>query len=348
MLSLNACNNEGKDSGTVLSEKGIASLFPGDKGMEEHPSVLFTENFESGTLIDLEERWGYISNKENQVIFFSRDTTPESMGSRSLQMTATRGQNYGGELYKTFDRGHDKVYLRFYTKFSRDHGNYHHFVALRGFANPLTYPSGGAGQRAENYFSVTIEPGTTNINSYPNVRHAPPGIWQFYAYWPEMRSWQSPEGVPDGDRPNPYYGNTFQPQESVTVPRDDWVCIEIMLKLNTSPEMSDGEMALWIDGEQVVHFAPGMPVGVWDADRFLNNPDHPDSKPFEGFRWRHDMDVSINVLRLQHYISDSSFEQSETYLVNHPDYPVNLEEATVWFDDIVMATEYIGPIQSDK
>jgi len=121
-----------------------------------------------------------------------------------------------------------------------------------------------------------------------------------------------------------------------------------MLKLNSSPETQDGEMALWIDGEQIVHFAPETPEGVWVADRFLNDPDHPDSKPFEGFRWRYDMDVMINVLRLQHYISDSSFNQSEAYANEHPDYLINLEQATVWFDDIVMATEYIGPIYTEN
>lgn len=170
-------------------------MFPGDQAIESHPSVVFTENFESGDLDDLEAKWGYISNKDNQVIFFSDDTPHHSSGTQSLQMTATRNQNYGGELYKTFERGWDKIHLRFYTKFAQDHGNYHHFVALRGFADPLPYPTGGAGQRAENHFSVTIEPGTTNINTYPpNARYAPPGIWQFYAYWPEMRSWQSSEG----------------------------------------------------------------------------------------------------------------------------------------------------------
>src|SRR5690625_2909946 len=129
-----------QSSDTHSPEQDIAGMFPGDQAIESHPSVVFTENFESGDLDDLEAKWGYISNKDNQVIFFSDDTPHHSSGTQSLQMTATRNQNYGGELYKTFERGWDKIHLRFYTKFAQDHGNYHHFVALRGFADPLPTP----------------------------------------------------------------------------------------------------------------------------------------------------------------------------------------------------------------
>ncbi len=29
----------------------------------------------------------------------------------------------------------------------------------------------------------------------------------------QKQSWQPPEGVPDGQQPNPYYGNNFSPVE---------------------------------------------------------------------------------------------------------------------------------------
>jgi len=326
-------------SGTV--QKGIAWDYPGDKGIASHPAVVFADDFESGTLGDLEAKWGHLSNREGKVLSFSKDVPEESPGTTSLQMTATDGENAGGELYKVFDAGWDKIYLRFYTKFAEDHGLYHHFVALRGFADPLPYPTGGAGLRPENHFSVTIEP-TFSRESHP--QH-PLGIWKFYSYWPEMDSWQTPEGKPDG-RPNPYYGNNFQPQEDAVVPRGAWMSVEIMLKLNSDPQKKDGEIALWIDGKPLAHFAPGHPSGYMRSGRFIYSDDHPEAAAFEGFRWRKDMDVKINVLRLQHYVSDRAFGRSAEFAKAHPEIPVNTKQAMVWFDHVVMATEYIGPIRN--
>jgi hypothetical protein len=328
----------------ITDDRGIAILFPGDDGIETHPGVVFADNFETGSMDDLRARWGHMSNSDGKVMSFSDDVPGGTAGKRSLQMTATRGENAGGELYKTFYPGWDTIYLRFYTKFAIDHGAHHHFVALRGFKDPAPAPSGGAGQLAENHFSVTIEPSRSETNKAGGTQFAPPGVWQFYAYWPEMRSWQTLEGEPDG-RPNPYYGNPFQPLIPEIIPRGEWICIEFMLKMNSSATRKNGELALWIDGKPVVHFARGIPRGYWIRDRFRYDPFHANSTPFEGFRWRHDMDVRVNVLRLQHYVSGSSFDSTQDYSDNNPDYLINTEQATVWFDNVVMATEYIGTIR---
>ena len=32
------------------------------------------------------------------------------------------------------------------------------------------------------------------------------------------------------------------------------------------------------------------------------------------------------------------------YKAAHPDYPINTQTATAWFDHIVLSTEYIGPL----
>ena len=38
------------------------------------------------------------------------------------------------------------------------------------------------------------------------------------------------------------------------------------------------------------------------------------------------MDLKVNVLRLQHYISGTSFNRSQTWLENNPGFPVNTEK----------------------
>jgi hypothetical protein len=132
-----------------------------------------------------------------------------------------------------------------------------------------------------------------------------------------------------------------------------------MVRLNTSPEEKNGEMAFWIDGEPVVHFAPGIPRGYWMSSdrypgdpeipnaRYRNDPGHPDASPFEGFRWRHDMEVKINILRLQHYMSEGTFRNSAAFAENNPGHLIDTKQTTVLFDNVVMAREYIGPIRKN-
>ncbi|MCC5830332.1 MAG: hypothetical protein JJU36_12880 [Phycisphaeraceae bacterium] len=323
--------------------KGLAAAFPGDRGIEAHESVVFVERFEEGDPQAIARRWGFARHLDQMAL--DDDVPTGSDGGRSIRMTATP-QREGVELYRTFEDGWDTIFLRFNVKFAEDYGLNHHFVALRGFRQPTRVPMGGAGRLAENHFSVTLEPTVTSRNRFPDVRHyRPPGIWQFYAYWPEMRSWQTPEGRPDG-RPNPYYGNAFLPEDpGFTVPRDRWITVEIMLKLNTEPEKRDGELALWVDGELAVDFAPGTPRGFFMRDHFRNDPEHDRAQPFEGFRWRHDMEVKINVLRLQNYVSGRVFERAARMAEANPEWGINPDRATVWFANVVMAREYIGPMQ---
>src|SRR5947207_2983432 len=78
---------------------GLSASYPRDRGIGRDPHVLFTENFETGTLEQIGNRWGSIRNDGGNVLAFSRDVPPHSAGRRSLQMTATLGENTGGHLY---------------------------------------------------------------------------------------------------------------------------------------------------------------------------------------------------------------------------------------------------------
>ena len=55
---------------------------------------------------------------------------------------------------------------------------------------------------------------------------------------------------------------------------------------------------------------------------------------FTGIRWRKDMDLKVNSLWLLHYGYDPG-DPTKKYWK---------EMQTVWFDDIVVATRYIGPM----
>jgi hypothetical protein len=153
-----------------------------------------------------------------------------------------------------------------------------------------------------------------------------------------MRSWQNLDGTGTS-----FYGNDFEPQQSMTARRGEWICVEAMVKMNSSPEISDGEQAFWIDGKLVAHFGPGTVTGTWTRDIYRISAS---GRPFEGFRWRTNPLVNINKLWLSHYVSGDAFARSDRYAAANPAAIVNTQTNTVWFDDIVVSTEYIGPLRN--
>lgn len=216
---------------------------------------------------------------------------------KCVRITATRGKNTGAHLYKMLDPGLDTCHLRFYVKFEADHPYVHHFVHLTGYNPPTRYPQGGAGERPKGHerFSTGVEPWGF-WGKYP-----PPGAWNLYSYWCEMKA----------SRDGRYWGNSFAPDPPVRVERGKWVCVEVMLKCNSAPDKADGEQALWIDGKE---------VGRWG-----------------GIRWRTDPKLKVNGVWMLYYLTDTAVRQNN---VKDPK-----QVSRVWFDDIVVAETYVGPVK---
>ena len=298
---------------------GLAAKYPLDEGIGKDPNVLFAENFETGDLADLAKRWANVSNKNGEVLAFSDDVAVA--GKRSIQMSATLGKNTGGHLYTTLPRAVDTAFARFHVKFPKEADYIHHFVHFGGY-NPATkWAQGGAGERprGDERMTVGIEPhGGAG-------RLGPPGAWNFYAYWQEMKI--SADGK--------FWGNAVSPVKPLLVPRDSWQCVEIMFKCNSAPNQSDGELALWLDGKLAMHVYKGVQRAKWSGMGFKLVEQG--GEPFEGLRWRKTDRLKVNFFWLLHYVTDNAAKQNKA---EPPTRPVR-----VWFDDIVVATEYIGPVQ---
>jgi hypothetical protein len=164
-------------------------------------------------------------------------------------MTHIGGKGDGAHLYRRLPKGQDQVYARFYVKFDPDCAPIHHFGTNIGGYNPSTpWPQGGAGLRpgGDKGFWVGVEPFGKNWR------------WDYYAYWCEMRG--SP---PKGQT----WGNSFIHDKELKVTRGAWQCIEVMVKVNEVGK-SNGELALWIDGEKVSQLAKDSPKGMWIFDKF--------------------------------------------------------------------------------
>jgi hypothetical protein len=192
----------------------------------------------------------------------------------------------------------------------------HHFVHVGGYHPATSWPQGGAGIRpnGDERFTTGVEPYGRNWR------------WDFYSYWMQMRS------SPDGKS----WGHDFINDPQLKVERGKWICVELMMKMNDPVTESNGEQALWLDGRlwekdgQIVsNLGQGFPRGKWVWDSWL--PD-PDGEPFEGFRWRKTEDLKLNFLWLLLYITKAP--------------PGHVSK--VWFDDIVVAEQYIGPISSGR
>ena len=118
--------------------------------------------------------------------------------------------------------------------------------------------------------------------------------------------WQDMKPDGRGD----YWGNSFSPG-SDAIPRGQWICMETMVKAN-SPDASDGEQAFWVDGKLVGHF--------------------------KGIRWRSTDLLKLNSFWLQYDVCQNSPQHNNDPTPNDREYEV-------WFDDVVLATDYIGPVQ---
>jgi len=265
-------------------KSGIAADYPEDEGIERDRRVLFAEDFETGTPEQIGARWGRISRKENASL--SGDVHAGSPGDKSIHF---RDNAY---LF-THTKGIDTMYARFYVKFHEKTGYVHHFVHLVADSDPRPWPKGGAGETpaGDAKFSTGIEP-TGRWGKFP-----PPGVWNFYTYWHEMKT---------------KWGTVFNGKQEPILP-GRWYCVEVMLKANSSPDKADGEQAFWVDGEL--------------CGRFTD------------FRWRTTDQLKINTFWLLYYNTDQP--------ARHNRDPRPQERVMeVWFDDIVIATEYIGPVQS--
>jgi hypothetical protein len=114
-----------------------------------------------------------------------------------------------------------------------------------------------------------------------------------------------------GDAKGNYWGNFFDAESPDPIPPGRWTTVEAMLKANSSPEAADGEQAFWVDGKPVGHF--------------------------KGIRWRTSDELKVNTFWLLYYVTEQA--------ARHNQDTASDRVSELWFDDIVLATEYIGPVQ---
>ncbi|MCP5068706.1 MAG: hypothetical protein GY946_19260 [bacterium] len=318
-------NADGRAPRLPQGSKGIAANYPGDAGIEKDPKVVFVETF-AGTLPEITARWEDVLGEKTFAL--ATDVPKGASGTQSLLMTHIGGEESRNHLYRRIEPGLEQMFARFYVKFDKDCAPVHHFGTHIGGNNPSTkWPMMDAGNApaGDKHFNASIEP------------FGKSWTWDYYTYWCEMRG--SP---PNGKR----WGNVFVRDPKLEVERGKWICVEMMVKMN-DPEDTNGELALWIDGKRVSHLGKGFPVGTWTFDKFTPGKksqgvtwDHEQGArrsirgglPFEGFRWRTVKELNANYVWLSLYMT----HKQKGHI------------SKVHFDNVVLAKEYIGPIQKPR
>lgn len=225
---------------------------------------------------------------------------PAVSGSWSLHMPAAAAAGYQGASLTYRDcvgekregcrlRGHEALYFRTMVRLAEDHQYVHHFLSVAG-TRPDRYwdCDGNAGCRPNGIRAAGT---TVDFDAERELF--------FYTYFPEMRcdrggycSGDYAERICEGcalkdmpcaNGPECCWGNHFGPDPPVVLERGRWVCLELMMRLNT-PGRADGEMAFWVDGV----------------------PAHRQT----GMHWRDTSDLQLNKAWLQHYIADGDAMQS--------------------------------------
>ncbi|MFP4600164.1 MAG: hypothetical protein ACLFVJ_18045 [Persicimonas sp.] len=325
-------SDAGADSGNAAST--LSEKYPGDDGIGEDPAVLFFDDFEEGW-----GRWD-APQSDTQYLTIQTDTATAHSGDGYLRSRVTTedladDQYISSASRVSFERV-DEIFWRFYARFPHVAPNPHHWVRVAagnedwnssGLAN--TVPAGDEGF----WFDF-------DINN--------DDVFNFYVYWHEMRSGRCNDGSAEpgceGDQGTTYYyGNIFRPPSQEPYPEDEWFCIEMRAKANTPGQM-DGELAFWIDEEPVGEYRTGHPDGTWLRATF-----HTDGcdfsactepEPFEGFDFRTSEEVGFKSVILDaYYERDSSARKREE--LEDRGLTVS-DEQTIYYDDVVVATERIG------
>lgn len=279
-------------------DQGIAARHPGDKGIESNPAVLFHDDFETG---DPWSKWDNIFHRANTRLAEEPDNAHG--GRRALEFKVPKQQaEVSNEAIKRFKEGHDRVFLRYYSKFEKGFdqtGSSHNGGFLAAIAPGLPFATPGVRADGRNKFIVSFECWRSDVKT------PAPGEINVYCYHPEQRDAFGDHFFPSGKvspftyRPGPF-GPHFVGRPDLSPILDRWYCYEVMLKANTVGER-DGRVACWLDGKLIADF-PNLRLRDVDT-------------------------LKINFAALDLHIKSNTTRENKK-----------------WYDDVVVATSYVGPI----
>jgi hypothetical protein len=291
----------------------LSDQYPGDVGLGGDPAVVWFEDFEAGTVAAVTARY-------DQAQGAARMALVAGPAGEAMAMTAGQGVD-AVDLYAQLP-DHDELWVRWYARYDAGVPWHHSGVWFGGYAPAMPYPSPMAGLRpdGDDRFSVSIEPVWDIGGAAPR--------FDTYNYWMAMHSWME---TPTDDGTS-YYGNALIHQNGFTIDEDQWVCLEVHVRLNPDPASGAGAvLEVWKGDVPVIRYDDAGPMGYWIRDKFCPTgadgsecTDYP--APFDqvlDLRYRSDAALRLNAFWPQNYITEPAM-------------------GTLTFDQMVVATTRVG------
>jgi len=314
----------GAGGGSAVATGGgsntLAAKYPGDVGIKSDPDVVWTENFEEGSVATLLAR--YDDNKPDGLTL-DTDVPARSSGSASGKLVASGAGPNAVDFYKNLAPGYDELFVRYYAKYQANIEWHHTGVWFGGYNPPLNWPNPQAGLKpnGDDRFSVSLEP----------MEQGPTPRMDSYNYWMLMHSWMD---QPSGS--TAYYGNSVIHDPTLTA-KEQWQCFEIHVKVNSDASSGAGaELGFWLDDRSILQFTDASPVGYWVKDKFCPDAaigtectDYRPAAPVLtrlDLQYRNTTALKLNYFWPQNYITSGG-------------------AGAVWYDDMVVAKSRVGCIR---
>jgi hypothetical protein len=294
------------------ADTGIAARYPGDKNIASDPAVIFADDFESySSPSQLTTKWDGAYQLPN--IRIAAEAGNFFSGSKALEFSLPISTvEVSNSLRKRLSPEQDTVFLRAYTKF--DSGYSVTTSNHNGLRLSAKYPGPGTMPPADGtgFFLFLLQ---NNILGTTLAGESAPGYSHLYVYWPKQRSAFGDHWYPDG-MVKPFSGEIGNQGEWLAFPNQ---YPDFKAMPNFLPQRNR-----WYCYELMVRAnTPGQNDGevkYWIDGKLIS--DFPD----------------LNVRSI------STLKIDEAHIGLHAAHSERLNKK--WYDNVVIATQYIGPMAS--
>ncbi len=312
-------NGEGVPTATPIDGSGIASRYPGGKNIASDPAVIFADDFESYTSpSQLTNNWDAAYQLPN--IRIATETNNVFSGNKSLEFSLPISANeVSNSAKKIINPTQDTLFIRAYTKFDPGYqvtaSNHNGLRLSARYPGPgIMPPPDGTG-----FFLFLLQ---NHIEGSPRIGESAPGFTHLYSYWPRQRSAFGDHWYPIG-LVVPFDSGIGEDGQQIGN-RGDWLAFPSQYPDFRSMANFLPQRDRWYCYELMVHAnTPGQNNGevkFWIDGRVVGD--------FPNLNVR-----SISTLKID-----------EAHIGLHAQHSERINKK--WYDNVVIATEYIGPMVS--
>ncbi len=291
-------------------DRGIAAKYAGDVGIEKDPAVLFHDDFEeASTPEDLRRRWDNAVH-HTKWIRIAEEAANVHGGRKALEFTVPKQDSMlANTVAKRLKEEQDVVFLRYYSKFDRGFDQVG--SSHNGASISAHYFKGSqatAGQPADGTNKFLC--GFENWRADADT--PAPGHLNIYCYHPGQATGFGDHFFPSGK----VLPNSSARSGAATFGRD------FVARKDIIPERDRWTCHEFMVKANTVGKRDGR-IACWLDGRLIAD--------FPGLRFRDVETLKIDVVKVELHIGKNTIRENKK-----------------WFDDVVAAKSYIGPVAKKR